>query len=30
MREAADTLEFERAIMLREKVKELKKRIEGS
>ena len=29
MREAADTLEFERAIMLREKVKELKKRIEG-
>lgn len=30
MREAADTLEFERAIMLREMVKELKKRIEGS
>jgi len=30
MREAADTLDFERAIMLREKVKLLKKRIEGT
>ncbi len=30
MREAADTLDFERAIMLREKVKVLKKRIEGT